>query len=508
MRTYIRLGAAAMLLVVLSSCRSCGPELPAVRGSDAGDYSFVRQAVPKLAGRKARGYAEVKVLADLIAQSNRPTVLRAMLLQDDFRREYVDHWSENTVDFMRAHRETDKRQTGPGECFGPARRTPADYSPALATHVRDNDPAGPAAPGGAFNFSDLLRSSYSLDNLSPAYRAYLFALVNRPMSTANEVTEQNMRDDLGATFTRVYTHRQLTCLACHTTTNSTTGPQTFWNRHFPIRGQFATALFGVTTGRPSDEVHAMLRTDVARGGSSRPWGIQDCGSFVSRASVPNDPLTNSMGAPLQAYFTGLQGRTGSVWQLESILRSGYNNLLTNGLRRSRPAGSPGARCDYCSGSSTCPGGPTTPVPPLDPAGTTRENEARGALQTAGCFGCHSGGAGGLVMNSTNFKDRLIGINSVQSSAQLLVSPGNAGASYLMAKLDSSTDTLPNGTSRMPLGSPQLSASERNKIRNWINGLHPASGCASCTGLACETDHLEGDAAFAFLTAGRVVENTW
>ena len=219
-----------------------------------------------------------------------------------------------------------------------------DYSPALAEFVRDNAPTtATAPPGGNYNFSDLLRSSFALDNLSPAYRTYLFAMVNRPLTGA-EITEQNRRDDLGATFTRVYTHRQLTCLACHTTTNSTTGPQTFWNRHFPIRGQFSTALFGAPTGRPSDEVHAMLRTDVAA--VSRPWGIEGCGSFVAQASVPNDPLTSPIsGAPLEAYFTGPQGRRGSVWQLENTLHSGYDNLVANGLRRSRPAGTSGARCD-------------------------------------------------------------------------------------------------------------------------------------------------------------------
>lgn len=500
----IRLSVVAVLLLGLSSCRSCRPQLPAARHSDAGDYSFVRQAVPKLAGRKARGYAEVKVLADLISQSNRPTVLRAMLLQQDFQREYIEHWSENVVDFMRAHRETGKQQTGSGQCFGPSLRTPLNYSTSLAEFVRDNTPTT-TAPGGNYNFSDLLRSSFALDNLSPAYRTYLFAMVNRPI-TGNEATEQNRRDDLGATFTRVYTHRQITCLACHTTTNSTTGPHTFWNRHFPIRGQFATALFGVGTGRASDEVHSMLRTDVASG-AFRPWGIQNCGSFVAQASVPNDPLTNPLGTPLEAYFTGPQGRIGSVWQLENILRNGYENLATNGLRRSRPTGASGARCDYCSGASTCPSGSGTPVPPLDAGGIARENDALGVLQ-ASCFSCHSSGAGGLQMDASNWKSQLIAINSIRSSSQLLVSPGNAAASYLMAKLDSATDPLADGTRRMPFGSGQLPASERNKIRDWINGLSLAAGCASCNANVCETDHLQGDAAFAFLTAGRVVENTW
>lgn len=507
MRTFLRLTLIALLVAGLTGCpRSCVPDLPEVRDSDAGDYSFVRQAVPKLAGRKARGYAEVKVLADLIAQSDRPTVLRAMLLQQDLQREYVEHWSENLVDFMRAHRETGKTQTGSGQCLGPSLRNPLDYTRTLAEFVRDNPPTATTAPGGNYNLSDLLRSSFALDDLSPVYRAYLFAMVNRPITGA-ETTEQNRRDDLGATLTRVYTHRQITCLGCHTTTQSTTGPQTFWNRHHPIRGQFATALFGAATGRPSDEVHAMLRTDVASSGL-RPWGVQGCGSFVAQASVGNDLLTSPGGTPLQAYFTQAHGRTGSVWQLEQTLHTGFDKLFADGLQRTRPLGVSGTRCTYCSAAASCPSGATTPVPPLDAAGVTRENNALGVLQASGCFGCHASGSGGLQMDASNWKTKLIAVGSLKNSAKLLVFPGDAAASYLMAVLDSTTDPLADGTRRMPFGGSQLPASERDKLRAWINGLSPAAGCASCTANVCETDHVAGDAAFAFLTAGRVVENTW
>lgn len=501
----LRLALVVAILIGFSSCNSCGPRLPVARSSDAGDYSFVRQAIPKLTGRKARGYAEVKVLADMIAVSNRPTVVRAMFLQPELQHEYVEHWSENVVDFMRAHRETGKQQTGPGGCFGPSLRTQPDYTTTLAEFVRDNPPTNTSVPGGAFNLSDLLRSSFALDNLSPAYRAYLFAMVNRPI-TGNEATPQNQRDDLGATFIRVYTDRQLTCLACHTTTSSTTGAQTFWNRHFPIRGQFSTALFGAPTGRPSDTVHAMLRTDVTSG-SIRPWGSADCGSFIAQASVPVDSLTSPAGTPINAYFTRDFGPRASIWQVETLLHTGYDRLIADGLRRGPPAGGSSVRCSYCSGASTCPSGASTTVPPLDAAGIARENDALAVL-SARCFGCHGSGLGGLLMDATNFKTKLIGVNSLKSPTRLLVSPGNASASYLMAVLDSTTDPLPDGTRRMPFGGAQLSSADRDRIRNWINGLAPSAGCASCSPNVCETDHLQGDAAFAFLTAGRIVENTW
>ena len=213
---------------------------------------------------------------------------------------------------MRAHRESAKGITASSQCLGTAKRV-GDYTLGLAQFVRDNGPVS-TAPGAAFNLSDLLRSSLVLDTCLPAYRAYLFR-DDKPDNQAI-ITEQNKRDDLGVTFVQVYTHRQLGCLGCHNTVASTTGPQTFWNRHYPIRGRFTHGLYGQSTGRPADEVHAMLRTDVASGGLL-PWGLSSCGSFVAAASVPNDTFTSPGGGPLNAFFVTPRGRKGSVWQLES-----------------------------------------------------------------------------------------------------------------------------------------------------------------------------------------------
>ncbi|MGQ0836649.1 MAG: hypothetical protein ACT4O5_17330 [Gammaproteobacteria bacterium] len=496
---------AISLSALLMSCpRSC-PPLPELRESDAGDYSWVRQVVPKITGRKAHGYAEVKVLADLVAASDRPMVLRAIFLQADRRQEYIDHWSENFVEFLRIHRETAKAQTN--DCFGPGVRSPADYTLALAQFVRDNDPLTTATvPGGNFNMTDLLRSSLALDDLSPVYRAYLFAMVNRPISGA-ETTERNRRDDLGAAFTRVYAHRQLLCLTCHTTTASTTGPQTFWNRHFPIRGRFSESLFGAGTGRPSDEVHALLRTDVV-GGASRPWGLQSCGAFRGPTGVPVDPLTSPGGTTIQSYFVRAQGNRSSAWTLESEFRAGYQALTSSGLVRDLPTGASAIQCNYCNGN--CPQGSGTSVPPDDPAAVARETAAQTALQSNGCFSCHNGGSGNLTMNVSVWQQNTVARISNANPSLLLVSPGDAAASYLMRKLDSPTPQLPDGSNRMPPGG-QMSATDRNAIRAWINGLALVAGCPACAASgspACATDYVGGSAAFAYLSAGRVVENTW
>ena len=396
--------AVITTIALLGGCSGCVPDLPETRDSDAGNYSWVRQAVPKIAGRKARGHTEVEVLADMIDASDRPSTLRAMLRQQAMRHEFVDHWGENVVDFMRAHRESGKQITGGNSCLGNAQRV-GDYTLGLAQFVRDNGPVS-TAPGAAYNLTDLLRSSLVLDDLSPAYRAYLFGMVRHPITGA-EVTEQNKRDDLGVTLVQVYTHRQLGCLSCHNTIASTTGPQTFWNRHHPIRGRFTHGIFGQSTGRPADEVHAMLRTDVAFGGQ-QPWGMSSCGSFVPAASVPNDSFTTPGGTPLNAFFIEPRGRTGSVWQLETALDTGVRNIAAHGLRRGQQAGTSSGQCSYCTSSGSCPTGSGTAIPPLNPTQIAQENAARNALQAAGCFGCHGSGSGGLTMTSANFPARTVG----------------------------------------------------------------------------------------------------
>lgn len=366
----IVLSWVCMLAALAASCQPVRPPSTlwsrSASPTDAGHPSWARQMVPKLLGRKARGYAEVKVLADLAAESDRPTVLKATLMQPALRREYVDHWSETLVRFLRVHRMTAKDQTTdlgfPGlpespesarGCFGTGYVD--EDSATLATFVRDHDPLTEVAPPHShFNMTDLLRSALVLDDLSPVYRGYLFAMVHKPLQ-GDEATPQNMRDDLGATFTQVYTHRQMLCLTCHSTTASVTGPGSRWNRHFPIRGRFAEALFGAAWGRASDEVHALLRVDVncATGeGTSpagaaltcseplQPWRMQDCGSFVHPDHMPEDPLRSPGSRPdgaIDAFFIRAHGSRAGVFTLERELHAGLQTLAESGLQRDKDA---------------------------------------------------------------------------------------------------------------------------------------------------------------------------
>ena len=74
-----------------------------------------------------------------------------------------------------------------------------------------------------------MRSSIALDDLSPVFRAYLFPLVNKP-PTGAAIQESNRRSYLFKNFETVYLGRSNTCLACHNSAWSMSGPQSYWNR--------------------------------------------------------------------------------------------------------------------------------------------------------------------------------------------------------------------------------------------------------------------------------------
>ena len=311
------LAAAAVALLSLS-CSS----FPFVEPNDNGQHSFARQAVPMVFGRKAKGYDEVKFLADLTAASNRHVVLAAMMNDP----EYVDQWSEVMVDILRVTRDrTDPK--GQGQCFAPPLR-PGPDGGTLATWVRDHAPDAGAAPGGPFNMSDLLRSSIELDDLSPVFRAWLFAMTSRPLG-GNEIMEANKRDDLAVAFQRTYLHRQMLCLGCHNSDWSITDAGSGWNRTHPVPGSFETALWGPGFGGfDVPRMAGLFRTDILEGGV-QPWGLTGCGSFLR--SVGED--SELKGAGKTAFFIKDLGLRSSVWDLEAALADGVRSLAPRGLSR-------------------------------------------------------------------------------------------------------------------------------------------------------------------------------
>lgn len=471
------------------------PDVSEARESDAGNYSFVRQMVPLLQGRKVKGYDEIKVLADLIAETDRGLVIDVMTSENDFYTdEYIENWADIIVDWMRAHRQTKSQST----CFGSPRISTNTAN--LASYIYYNTPDASSSgysEGGTpvdFNMSDVLRSSLKWDNLAPAYLAYLFPLVNKPLSGA-EIIEQNKRADLGATLTHVYTHRQMTCMGCHNSVSSTTGPESFWNRHYPVFGNFEKAIYGSNTGRDSREVEALLRTTVS--GSNKPWGMEDCGSFRDQASMPDDTLTHpDTGTFLESYFVQSHGRQGSVWNLEEILHNGVTKLASSGLVRG-PDGDTQIACQFCE--SSCSDG----MPVTDPAAAAREAAVQ-TLVNERCVTCH-----------LNFHDGWAGANWKDSwIADGLVVPGDAASSTVISRVTSTTSRMPPSfaTGSTPGGTAlntPLTPTEVDVIRDWINGLTTATGdCGMCSSLLCDENLVDGEAAFAHTVASKIVSNTW
>ena len=177
------LSAAAVTAALLFVGCSTAPPFPEPGVDDAGDASFVRQVVPILLGRKVRGYEELTALTDIIAATDRETLVRALMEEDAF----ISYWSEALVDHLRIAREGGKSQAG---CYG-APLLAGAVTDVLADFVLKNVPS--ADFGTAFNMSDLVASAIKKDNLFPVYKAHVFPLVNRPAGFFGDLAEQMRR---------------------------------------------------------------------------------------------------------------------------------------------------------------------------------------------------------------------------------------------------------------------------------------------------------------------------
>jgi hypothetical protein len=468
---------AAVLLVLSSS--GCAPP---VREDDAGDASWVRQVVPVLYGRKVRGYDELKALTDLVSATDRETVARA-LLEDE---EFATHWTEVLVDQLRVHRDPPKAQT---VCYADPLLGGAPTDD-LAEHILTTPPSN-SFPSD-FNMSDVVRSSLVLDNLYPIYRAHLF-----PMETKSEgFPEQARRDDLGATFGRVYLNRELSCLLCHNSDNSLSGEASGWDRTHAIPGSFETALYGASTGTTPEAAYAIFRTDV-NGGTLEPWGISGCGTF--KPTIANDPQN------VFAYFTSPLGKKVTVKNLAEILHFGYTNLATDGLNRSLPQ-TEQEQCDFCA--TSCAGVDVSPDAPNDAVNAAAVKTL--LVSTCGVAGCHvpASDAGGLsISNDAQWFVDLVNVPA-SPPGEIRVAPGDALSSYVIKKLRGSPGI---SGSQMPLGGDPLEETEIEMIENWIDDIPSDTACNVCDELDCNQafpKEVQGFESFAFLVALRIVENVW
>ncbi len=470
---------ALLLVAVLVGCAALFPSVPK---EDANDAAFVRQVIPILYGRKARGYDEVKLVSDLIVQTDRETALRALM----DRPEFVDHWAEVLVDDLRIAREGRLAQP---DCFGAPMRATTDG--ALATFIGDGIPQS-TAPGGPFNMSDVVRSALVADNLYPVYKAHLFSLMDKLPVASDEL---QTRERIGGRFTETFLNRQMGCLICHNSESSTSGLSSGWNRTHPIRGLFEKGLFGASTGEPPNNAFAMFRTDVRFGASAiRPWGMQSCGSYAT--TLPTDPEN------ITPYFAVSQTKTFSIYDVQAVLQFGYLDLKVDGLQRRLPPAVQ-ATCTFCS--ANCQG---TNIDITQVANSAPNAAAVKTLLIDRCQSCHGGSANLYITSGTDWANDLILQPSGQVAGKNLVQPGVAANSYLINKLNGTG--MAAGTSRMPLNSAALSAAEITQVSAWINGIATQTACAQCAATDCSQvpQDVAGHEAFAFLVAERVVNNVW
>lgn len=494
--------ALAILLGLSAPVWADDPAPPPLERLDNGDYSWARQVIPVLYGRKPLGYSEIRLVGDLARASGRRTTLLALMGTDEF----VDHWTDVLMDHLRVGRQGDKSQESCySEIGGPGGR-----SDALARWIRDNGPASAFVGASEFNMNEVVRSSLRLDDLSPIFLAHLFALQSQPIK-GNQVTEANKRSDLWAAFEAVYLHRKNECLLCHNSSFSVTGAESFWNRAHPIDGHLERYVYGARTGLDPVRLRAYFRTDVLSG-SIAPWGLGGCGSFDRAATDDQEPPKEDdpagTGKPNHPFFAGLNKPKGSIFDVEGQLRKGFDALRENGLlSRSIDAADQGY-CDLCK---ACSGMPTNVT--LTDEQKQRQDAAASVLQSS-CHPCHLPGRTYPALVGINLLDELARAPSKREGCAL-VSPRDKERSYLWQKVQAEIEgTCSRQNERMPRPPANpLSDEDLAKLEAWIAVIPENAGCRTCQRLAERCDpvpelRVEPDQGFALMTAAGMTNRVW
>lgn len=466
--------AFACLAAALGGC------FPSPRPSDAGTESFARQVVPKLQGRKARSYDEVRLLKDVAdfvgGDRGRGVVADALMREDD----YVTHWEKVLSDQLRIARSGAQSLNG---CYTDVTPEAASLTDTLARNVRDN--VATSAVGGGASMTSLLRSSLRLDNLSPALRAHIFAFNSKPITGAN-IIEENRRADFVRNFNDSYLDRDLGCTGCHNSAWSISGEQTGWDRTWPVLGYFEKALFRSHSGTTPEAEGVIFRGDARGGvGATVPFGLKSsCGSYAASSSLPTASPDAVFGEASLA-----DPRRTTVRDLEQSLRRGVNELQ-NGM--TRLPSSCDSSCDGCPGASDG-------APDLN----ARREDARAQLAARCSNGCHAGVTGAWKpalqaahANTAGWDAALIrGV----SGTHTYIVPQDPDASWIYQRVRDH---------EMPTSGGLSGANYTNFLNAWaayINALPTSSGCSSCTPTVCDgiNRDLDGDEAFAFLVAQKV-----
>ena len=467
-------------LAIMMPLKAAEIALP-VASSDVSEEAFARELVPTLLGRRARGIAEIQLIADVSRRLGRAAAARMLMQEQDF----VTHWTDLVVNILAIHKGIGSN-AHEAACFGEPQRQDLDGG-ALAAFIQSNRPENvpmvqtPAAsfPAPPFNMIDVISSAIELDDLSTVYRTYLFALAARARQTEPAAEE----------FMRTYLNRDFSCLRCHNRTYSMSNKldsqnNLIWRRLWSIPANIEKALFGNYSVGSEWGYRQLFRSDaqVQVGNGIVPWGMEvACTSGrVNGQQVKGAFLRPTTNASQVTHFAGIDGVDtpyASIFELEQVFRNGIAKLNAVGLVREVP-------------------------PPVNVSLTPDQASfcAFQELTVDTCELCHSGpGAAGGLDLAANPAASTVNVQGVTSYANngILVVPGQADNSVLYNVLTSGA---------MPLGTNGLNDNDLTIVRNWINGGAPVGDPALCA--SSHIPEVDPDAALAFQVAVNAVDKIW
>jgi len=302
---------------------------------DAGDESWAKRVLPVMQGRRPESIREVRLLVQMVQQldalgyDGRREVARGLAQGD----EYLERWKQFLYEQLRVNVNYDRRNETCYDVFGPQAE-----STALAEHIRDSGPQ--SQYGAQFWMGDVVYSSLLLDDVTPAYRADLFARLSAP-DIAGNVTPTELevmrRTTYGQSFEANYLGRKTECLPCHRgdlAVTDTRDPET--DRHWNIPGHFELAVYGPDAPLANEpQAHAIFRrAGFFEGSNDLAWGMYFvCGTFDFDAPANTDLLDEDpymIGAYSLPDSPSGQGAT--VFHLDQRMRQGFDTLATQGLQ--------------------------------------------------------------------------------------------------------------------------------------------------------------------------------